>query len=135
MRGAYIGVKTPLLVPSFSSKALDDVCTVFETLQPDITDSFLVSAYDIHHNELEVPSGAAAEVLFLDSGGYEVSMDSESGEPIYGLVSAYDIHHNELEVPSGAAAEVLFLDSGGYEVSMDSESGEPIYGQLATLRK
>lgn len=84
MRGNQIGVKTPLLVPSFSSKAVDDVCAVFETLRPDITDSFLVSAYDIFHHKLQVPAGAAAEVLFLDSGGYEVSKDPEHMEPIYG---------------------------------------------------
>ena len=84
LRGDQVGVKTPLLVPSFSSKALDNVASTFKTLQPHITDSFLVSAYDIHHHKLEVPSGAAAEVLFLDSGGYEVLMELESGEPIYG---------------------------------------------------
>jgi hypothetical protein len=70
--------KTPLLVPSFSSKAFEpykvrDVLRFAEEL---VSDEILVSAYDIHYNRvpdrLKFPS-----LVFLDSGGYEASDDQD----------------------------------------------------------
>ena len=81
--GRALNIKTPLLVPSFSSKALADIGPVFEALKLDITESFLVSAYDISYGNLKLPSEALAEVLFLDSGGYEVSKDYDVMDPQY----------------------------------------------------
>ena len=83
LRGRQVNVKTPLLVPSFSSKALVDVDAVFEALQPSITESFLVSAYDIHFGKIEIPDFPFAEVVFLDSGGYEISKDHDLMDPLY----------------------------------------------------
>ena len=83
VRGDQLKLETPILVPSFSSKALVNVEAVFSTLQPFITESFLVSAYDISHHGIRLPDGAPAEVLFLDSGGYEVSKDHDQMEPLY----------------------------------------------------
>lgn len=83
IKGSEIGVETPLLIPSFSSKAEVDIRSVFEALQPAITYSFLVSAYDIFYCGVEVPETAPAEVLFLDSGGYEVSKDHDRMDPMY----------------------------------------------------
>ena len=77
-------VQTPLLVPSFSSKALVGVDSLFTTLQPYITESFLLSAYDISRHDISFPSTAAADVQFLDSGGYEVSLDHNPSDPMYG---------------------------------------------------
>ena len=76
-------MKTPLLVPSFSSKVLLDVDPVFEALKPSITESFLVSAYDVKHKKIELPEYPFAEVMFLDSGGYEVSIDHDLLDPLY----------------------------------------------------
>ena len=94
IRGAQLKLETPILVPSFSSKALVDVEAIFANLQPFITESFLVSAYDIFHHGIELPNGAPAEVLFLDSGGYEVSKDHDRMEPLYGmpLSSSWDLN-------------------------------------------
>ena len=83
LRGRQVNAKTPLLVPSFSSKALVDVDAVFEALQPSITESFLVSAYDIHFRKIELPDFPFAEVVFLDSGGYEISKDHDLMDPLY----------------------------------------------------
>ena len=83
MRGKPVNVKTPLLVPSFSSKALVDVDPVFEALKPSITESFLVSAYDVKHGKIKLPGYPFAEVMFLDSGGYEVSKDHDLLDPLY----------------------------------------------------
>ena len=83
IRGQPVNVKTPLLVPSFSSKALLHIGPVFEALQPSITESFLLSAYDIHYKHLQLPGQPFAEVMFLDSGGYEASKDFDLLDPFY----------------------------------------------------
>ena len=70
--------KTPALVPSFSSKAFerDEVKDILGFAQELITESILVSAYDIHYHgvplKLSFPS-----LVFLDSGGYEASRDQD----------------------------------------------------------
>jgi len=69
-------VHTPLIVPSFSSKGFPDVEKIVKTMEEAITDCLLVSAYDIYYDY--VPSSITfAEVVFVDSGGYECSKDAE----------------------------------------------------------
>ena len=77
------GIETPLLVPSFSSKDLLDIAPVFEALIPSITESFLISDYDVAHGLIKPPLSPVAEILFLDSGGYEVSKDYDIMDPLY----------------------------------------------------
>lgn len=88
IRGQEINVRTPLLIPSFSSKALVDIRLVLEALQPSITESLLISAYDICHKLIEAPLSPFAEVLFLDSGGYEISKDYDVMDPWYPAADA-----------------------------------------------
>ena len=83
IRGRPINVKTPLLVPSFSSKALVDVDRLFEELSPSITECFLISAYDLHYNLIQLPAYELAEVAFLDSGGYEAAKNHDEMDPLY----------------------------------------------------
>ena len=85
VRGEVIGVRTPLLVPSFSSKAASDIGAVFDFVQDEITDSLLISAYDLSHKHIPHPPDGLAEVLFLDSGGYEAIIDESALEPQYGV--------------------------------------------------
>ena len=93
IRGAPVNVKTPLLVPSFSSKAMLDVDRLFEELSPSITESFLISAYDLHYNFIQLPTCELAEVVFLDSGGYEAAKDHDKMDPLYdaGQTNAWTI--------------------------------------------
>jgi len=89
-RGTGASLETPLLVPSFSSKGfsrsssrgkskngdfVSGLHRQFEAVGEYITDTVLVSAFDIHHGYLPVPDKLPnyPEILFLDSGGYEVS--------------------------------------------------------------
>lgn len=74
-------IKTPLLVPSFSSKGFNMrrngkseiweqmlFCTEF------LTESMLVSAFDLHYGHVPKASEfVCTEVTFIDSGGYETS--------------------------------------------------------------
>ncbi len=72
--------KTPLLVPSFSSKGFEtfgkkselkyylDISCQF------INESYLISAYDSYYNYLHDKKRMNfADLIFLDSGGYEIS--------------------------------------------------------------
>jgi hypothetical protein len=82
-------ISTPLLLPSFSSKALqnESVTEIIEYMSATITDEILVSAYDLLFHKL--PSKKIkkfASAVFLDSGGYEGSKDadlSDTGEHQY----------------------------------------------------
>lgn len=78
LNGAEI-VRTPLLVPSFSSKGFPDIKNIFIICEQVITESLLVSAYDVIDKLYELPI-TSAEVIFLDSGGYECSKDTEFTE-------------------------------------------------------
>src|SRR5258706_4513248 len=69
-------IRTPLVVPSFSSKGFPEVIKILETLEEKITECVLVSAYDCHYQK--VPRNIQfPEFVFLDSGGYECSVDTE----------------------------------------------------------
>jgi len=68
--------RTPLLVPSFSSKGFWDIRKVYQTIQSLIDRPILVSAYDIFYKNLDCPTDPTG-LLFLDSGGYEASKDGD----------------------------------------------------------
>lgn len=68
--------RTPVLVPSFSSKGFPEVGKIIEALSQTITESTLISAYDIGRGFVtEIPT--FPPYIFLDSGGYEASKDFE----------------------------------------------------------
>lgn len=68
--------RTPLLVPSFSSKGFPDVGRILAFSEEFITESVLVSAYDLKFGKIAPPFDFAS-LIFLDSGGYEASKDAE----------------------------------------------------------
>jgi queuine/archaeosine tRNA-ribosyltransferase len=78
--------QTPLLVPSFSSKGfghdpdgVSEIGKILETTAEFLTDSYLISAYDLKRGHLppiaKLP--CRPDILFLDSGGYEVSRERD----------------------------------------------------------
>lgn len=81
-----VSLETPLLVPSFSSNAFgfgrdgkSEVLEVLEAAQEFITRTCLVSAYDVHYAYIPEPQDLSitVDLMFLDSGGYEVSNDRD----------------------------------------------------------
>ena len=68
-------VRTPLLVPSFSSR-IRDIEKIFRASEEIIDGPFLISAYDVKNKKINPPFDFSGPV-FLDSGGYEVSRDSD----------------------------------------------------------
>ena len=86
-KNSGVSLKTPLLIPSFSSKGFakskkdgkSEIGRVLETTNEFLADVFLISAYDIHYGHLPCPTemSSTPEIIFVDSGGYEVSTDSD----------------------------------------------------------
>ena len=81
-----LSLETPLLVPSFSSKAFgfpydgrSEVRRFLDVAQGFITKTCLVSAYDVHYNYVPEPDSSVMNVdlIFLDSGGYEAGNDCD----------------------------------------------------------
>src|ERR1044072_8121942 len=77
--GAAPSISTPLLLPSFSSKGFPRVAETLKAMEEYISDEVLISAYDLHFSLIEPPFDFAS-TIFLDSGGYEASKDSELSE-------------------------------------------------------
>jgi hypothetical protein len=68
--------RTPLLVPSFSSKGFPEASKIIKTVEEVFEGAVLVSAYDLHHKYIE-PELNFPSLIFLDSGGYEASKDHD----------------------------------------------------------
>lgn len=75
-KGCTVGT-TPMLLPSFSSRLNLDFNKTIDQLSEIITGPFLISAYDLAHTKEKIPSFTFSDLLFLDSGGYECSVDHE----------------------------------------------------------
>jgi len=87
-------LRTPLLVPSFSSrgfrfnrKGVSEIREVFANAAEILTESMLVSAYDIRYGHLPKPKRfpCTPSLTLVDSGGYETGMDHD-----YSTIYSYD---------------------------------------------
>lgn len=76
-----IGLETPLLVPSFSSRGYPEVGAIFACLCEALGRVTLVSAYDLHFGALTPAATLATEVVVIDSGGYEARPAGDLNEP------------------------------------------------------
>ena len=79
-----VSISTPLLVPSFSSKdfimdskGISEINKIYNASLEYITDSMLISAYDIYYKNIKKPNYKTAEITIVDSGGYEASDDND----------------------------------------------------------
>ena len=81
-----LDIDTPILLPSFSSKGFklnkkgeSEIYKWVEFMQEFLIDYVLISAYDIEYKYVPRADffGSMVELIFLDSGGYEVSEDHD----------------------------------------------------------
>lgn len=82
-RDSGVSIRTPLLIPSFSSKGFartttdgkSEIGSILATVGEFLTEAFLISAYDVFYGDLPHPTDLPCkpEIVFVDSGGYEVS--------------------------------------------------------------
>jgi hypothetical protein len=106
--GAVIDL--PRLVPAFSSKGfpflepgrakpfaagqkkhkISETTLALELIGPFIKDSILLSAYDLHHGHFRRPERffRQKELVFIDSGGYELSPGFDQTEPVVWATSS-----------------------------------------------
>lgn len=73
---------TPILIPSFSSKGFSEFDWLWNNLKNYLYDVILVSSYDIYYDLIDVEI-EAADIVMVDSGGYEARKDYDLSE-IYG---------------------------------------------------
>lgn len=76
--GGAVAATGPLVVPSYSSKALPriSVATTIDNTAEFIAGSVLISAYDIRHHCVD-PGRFKVQLIIVDSGGYERLVDEE----------------------------------------------------------
>lgn len=96
-------IETPLLVPSFSSKGFGfgkkgdsgnaEVADILEIASEFLTETMLVSAFDIAYNQISALDSAITELTFVDSGGYEIS-DFHDLSAVY----AFPVNNHEWSV-------------------------------------
>jgi hypothetical protein len=67
--------ETPMLVPSFSSRANVNLTKTIDTVRESINGPILLSAYDVYWAKLRPVK--FPQLIFLDSGGYERSRDND----------------------------------------------------------
>ena len=68
---------TPMLIPSISSRANIPIKKILETIPSYVTGPLLISSYDLLYLNREFPDISFPELIFLDSGGYEVAKEKE----------------------------------------------------------
>lgn len=78
-----VGMETPLLVPSFSSRGFPQVAGLYRNLRHDLYGVCLVSAFDVSTRRLDVELADVADLVLLDSGVYET-------KPIAVAADGYD---------------------------------------------
>lgn len=80
LRGGEVLFRTPLLIPSFSSKGFPEMKKIIRVMSEFITEAVLVSAYDIHYKLLASQQLTFPSLIFLDSGGYESRVEHDLSE-------------------------------------------------------
>lgn len=84
---------TPILVPSFSSKGfarnkkdgISEIGTALKFASEFITRTYLISAYDLYFNHIPAPIDLPLpELIFVDSGGYEISWSHDYSAVFHG---------------------------------------------------
>ena len=78
--GSQVVGRTPLLCPSFSSKGFPDIRKILNLMSEFITESVLVSAYDIHYRKISQKKVSFPGLILLDCGGYETRLDHDLSE-------------------------------------------------------
>lgn len=75
-----IEAKTPILVPSFSSKGINRFDEIFYNLKDYLSEAALFSSYDLYYKLIDGNQIYGTELLFIDSGGYEATVEPDFSE-------------------------------------------------------
>lgn len=127
-------VETPLLTPSFSSKGfsfdskdVSEVAVAFQVTKEFLTESLLISAYDIFHKHIPFrEADICTDITIIDSGGYETSEVYDfSTTAKYGYpIKDWDKDRLKSVLagwPKHKAAIIVSYDHGTERVSLQSQ--------------
>lgn len=127
-------VDTPLLIPSFSSKGFgisardgrSEIQAVLSAATEFLTDSMLISAYDLHHGHIPRIEAPITEITVVDSGGYETSDQQDLSSSYFRPVSPLAWSKPEYETVIGAwpdevPAMLVSYDDGRERVSLPEQ--------------
>lgn len=141
-RTSGVALQTPLLIPSFSSKGFarskkdgkSEISKILAASGEFLIEAYLISAYDIHYGNLPAPKDLpfTPELIFLDSGGYEISTDRDYSSVIDPLPAAEPWGLSMLQSVLGAWPDELPLAMVSYDHHKDRK---PIAEQISTARK
>lgn len=81
---SIIETSTPVLIPSFSSKGIKQFDKIFYSLKDYLSEVTLFSAYDLYYKLVDKELIYETDMLFIDSGGYEASIEPDLSE-IFGF--------------------------------------------------
>lgn len=124
-----LGVYTPLVVPSFSSRGCPNVGQVLDLLRDDLYGVCLLSAFDVARRYVQSEIADIADVIILDSGVYETSKIVISSD-LHSLPSmGSDWTREEYQATISAITE----ETNTLSVSFDHYG--PIEQQIALARK
>ncbi len=153
-------LRTPILIPSFSSR-IPNVEKIFRAGEEFIDGPILISAYDVRHKHLSPPFDFG-NAIFLDSGGYEASIDSDlsdvSSSPAQGkdwtenehmsvlsdwvskvpaVIISYDHPKVRLSLPKqiAAAADLALPKNALREILIKPETEDQHFVQIDSIRK
>ena len=77
-------LETPVLIPSFSSKGFgfnkddnSEINKLWIIASEFLTETTLLSAYDLYYSHIKNIEEAIPEIFFVDSGGYEISNEHD----------------------------------------------------------
>ena len=74
-------IRTPLVVPSFSSRGFPDVGAIHASIKDRLFGVCLISAWDIANGHIEPDTLSDTDVVILDSGGYEAIDGASNNVP------------------------------------------------------
>ena len=134
---AQVGVETPLLVPSFSSRGFPEVAALYRELRNDLYGVCLVSAFDVSTQRINNDLADIADLIVLDSGVYEtkpiaVAADGYNPAPSHGTWdrNAYRDYLRTVG-PSANVLAVSFDHYGAIELQIELASEDFTYAPSA----
>jgi len=140
--GTGVSIHTPLLIPSFSSKGFarakaDDKSEIGKILEASgefLTEAFLISAYDVAYGHIPPPRELPykPELIFLDSGGYEISTDRDYSSVIDPLPAPHPWNQAKLQAVIDDWPDEIPLVIVSYDHHDDRK---PMAKQVAAARK
>jgi hypothetical protein len=124
-----LGIETPLLVPSFSSRGFPEVAPICAGLRGDLYGVCLVSAFDLASRRLPIKLADVADLVVLDSGVYET-------KPV--AIAADGYHPPDAGLPWQRSSYREFLEAVGEDANVLAVSFDhygPVDQQIELARE